>query len=92
MRVEVNRNAHFLSQRLHQFLRSVWFAQTGHIFDSQNVGTHPLQFLSHFDVVIQPVFIPFRIQNIAGIAHRCFAQLAGFANCIHRCLHVGQPV
>ena len=42
VRVEVNRDADLLAQRLHQFVRGVRLAEAGHVLDGQEMRAHAL--------------------------------------------------
>ena len=53
VRMKVDGNVHFLTQRLHQFECGVRFAQTGHVFDRQEVRAQFLQLFGHGNVVFQ---------------------------------------
>ena len=55
VRVEMDRDADLLLQRLDQRLGGVGLAQAGHVLDGQQVGAQLLQFLGQLDVILQVV-------------------------------------
>ena len=75
MGMEVNRQVNSIFQCRYQTVGSFRFQEAGHIFNGDDVGAGILQFLSHIDIVCQVVFIPRRIEDIAGIADGGFSDL-----------------
>ena len=57
-------------KRLHQLVRSVRTQQARHVLDAENMRAHLLQFFRDPNVVLQRVFVAFRIENIARVADR----------------------
>ncbi len=93
VRVEMDRNVHFLPQRLDQGVRRIRPAQTRHVLDRQNVRSHPHQFLGHLHVIFQAVFASVGIENIAGVTDCGFADCVGFfPDGVHRDRHIFGPV
>ena len=92
VRVEVDRDADLLAQRLHQFLGRIGLAQPGHVLDGEDVRAHPLQLLRHAHVVLQRVLVALGIEDVAGVADGGFADRVRLAHGLHGGLHVGQPV
>ena len=88
MGVEVNRKVNGIFQSRYQTVRSFRFQKTCHIFNGDDVGTGIFQFLSHVDVVCQIVFIPRRIEDIAGVAEGYFCQFIVFTNGLNRAVHI----
>ena len=66
-------NADLLAQRLHQLVGGVGLAQPGHVLDGQDVRAHALQFLGHAHVVVERILVALRIEDVAGVADRRFA-------------------
>ena len=93
MRVEMDRQAHLILQRLHQLLRRKGPHQARHVLDAQHVRTHLFQFLGQAHVVLQVILVAFRVQDVAGVAQRAFADgVRLLAHGIHRRLQIGQVV
>ena len=68
MGMEMNRQVGFLAQRREQDLGRRRFEEPGHILDADDMGAGPLQFAGQADIVVEVVFGPRRIENVAGIA------------------------
>ena len=92
VRVEVNRNSDFLLQGSDQLRGRCRFAQSGHVLDRQNVGSHVFQLFGQVHVVLQAVFGTTGIGDVTGVANGRFADGAGFDDRVHGDLHVGQPI
>ena len=92
MRVEVQRDTHFVLERLDQFARSAWPANTGHVLDAQNMRAGFLQLLGHIHVIGQVVLRPAFVEEISRVADGALTDAAGFEHCIHRNAHVLDPV
>ena len=92
VRVEVNRNAHFFLQSLNQRVRGGRFAEAGHVFDGQNVGSHVLKFFGQANVVLEVVLSAVRVRDVAAVTDGRFANRAAFNDRVHRDLHIGRPV
>ena len=92
MGVELDGDADLLLQRGDQLLGGVGLQHAGHILDAQHVGATALQLLGQIDVVVQRIFVPGGIQNIAGIADGSLTDLILLEDLLHGDLHAGQPV
>ena len=77
VRVEVDRHADFLAQRLDQRVRRVRLAQAGHVLDAQDVRAHLHQLLGQLHVILQVVFGALGIEDVAGVADGRFADGVG---------------
>jgi hypothetical protein len=53
VRVEVDREADLLLERLHELVRGVGAAEAGHVLDREDVGAHALQLLRELHVVLE---------------------------------------
>ena len=56
VRVEMNRQADFLLQRLHQGIRRAWLAQPSHVLDAEYVRAGRLELARQLQVVVERVF------------------------------------
>ena len=92
MGVEVDRQADLLFQGLDQQLGGGGFQQACHVFQAQNMRACGFEFLRAGDVVFQIIFGAGRVQHIAGIADRAFANLVRLQHRVHRDAHVFNPV
>ncbi len=90
--VEMDRQADLVLQRLHQRPGGGRLQQPRHVLQPQHMRAGGLQLLGHADIVFQVVFGPVRVAQVAGIADRAFADLAGGDHRIHRHPHVLDPV
>jgi hypothetical protein len=68
------------------------FQEARHVLEPQHMGAGGLQLLGHGDVVLQVVFRAVGVEDVAGVADRAFADLAGLQHRIHRDAHVLDPV
>ena len=91
VRVEVDRHADLVAQRLDQSLGGHRLAQPGHVLDGDQVGAALLELLGEIDVIRQVVLGPLGIEDIARVADRRLAERAGFAHRLERQLHVRAP-
>ena len=92
VRVEVNRQADFLFQHAHQFMRSTGLADPRHVLDAQNMGAGLFQLLGQINVVLEVVLAALGIEQVAGVTQGSFAQGASLNDCVHRHAHVIDPV
>ena len=93
MGVEVDRDADFLLEGLHQVVGGLRFAEAGHVLDGKDVRAHRFDFLGLGDVVFQRILVALRVEDVAGVADRGLAErLAVLADGLHRDPHVGQVV
>ena len=90
--MKMNWDTDFLLERFHQQRRRIGLTQSGHILNGQDMCSHFLQLFGQINVVLQIVLGAFGIENVAGVADRCFANGAGFQYRVHRHLHVGRPI
>jgi hypothetical protein len=92
MGVEMDGDAHALLQRLHQRAGGGGFQQPGHILDGEDMAPRRLQFPGELDVIIERVFRPRRVEDVAGIADRALGQLARLAHRVDGDPHILDPV
>ncbi len=92
VRVEVDRNADLVLERLDQFLRGERAADAGHVFDREEVRAHLLQLLRELHVVLEGEFVPSGIEDVAGVADGGLANRMGLVHRFHRDLEVRQVV
>ena len=92
MGVEVDGQPHLLFQRLDQHTCSCWFQQTRHVFKPKNMGSGGLKLFCHADIVFQIILRAIRVQNVARVANRAFADFVRVLYSIHRDPHVLDPV
>jgi len=76
--VQVDGDGDFVFESANQFGGGVRFEQAGHVFDAEDVGAHVFDFFGHGDVVFEGIFIPFFVEDVAGVAHADFGDFAGF--------------
>ena len=88
----MNRYAHFLLQCTDQFIRRLRLQQAGHILDSDNVCSALLKFLCHPDIILQIIFVPAGIHDVAGVAQRRLCDLALVQHLVQRDFHSRNPV
>ena len=92
VRVEMDRQVGRLAQRLEQHARRRRLQQPGHVLDGDDMGAGLLQLLGQRDIVFEVVFGARRIEDVAGVADRRFAELVLGAHRVHRDAHVLDPV
>ena len=92
MGVEVDRQAGLLLQCPDQVIGSRRLQEPRHVLEAENVGPRSLQLAGHLHIVVEIVFRPRRIENVAGIADRRLADLAGLQHRIDGNAHVLDPV
>ncbi|MPL71091.1 hypothetical protein SDC9_16859 [bioreactor metagenome] len=92
MGVEVNGQAHLLLQRGDEGAGGGGLEQPRHVLQSEHMGARGLELLRHRDVILQVVFRPLGVQDVAGVADRALADLLGLDHRIHRDAHVLDPV
>ncbi len=92
MRVEVDGQTDLLAQGPHQQAGRRRPQQAGHVLDGQQVGPPFLQFPSQTDVILQGIFVAFRVEDIAGVAHGGLAQHPRRADGLDGQRQVGQTV
>ena len=90
--VEVDRQADLFFQRTNQRASGGGLQQTGHILQTQNMGTCITQLLTHIDVVFQVILRAVRIVDVTRVADRAFTDLATVDHRVHRDAHVFHPV
>ena len=90
--VKVNRQADGFVQGLDQSASGKRLTEPRHVLDGQQVGAPFFQFLGEVDVVLQRVLVPLRIEHIAGVADRGFAEAAVVTDGSDCHLHVRHPV
>ena len=81
-------NSNFFLQAFYEFIRGEWPTESRHILDCEEVDTDLFELLCESDVILQRIFRPRFVENIAGIADRSFADAAGFQHSIERNAHV----
>ena len=84
VRVEMDRDADFFLQGLDQLIRRIGPAQSRHVLDRENVRAHLFQFLRELDVILQRVLRASRIEDVAGVADRRFANRVRLLHRLHR--------
>ena len=93
VRVEVDRNADLLLERLDQQLGRVRLAQAGHVLDGQDVRAHLLQLLGQLDVVLQVVLRRASGRGCRPCSRWPLRRCAPvFEHGVHRHPHVRHPV
>ena len=92
MRVEMNGQADFVFQCLHQTARCGRLQQTRHVLETQHMGTGGLQLPCHADIVLEVVLGAVRIEDIAGVADRGLADAVRIQHRVHGDAHVVDPV
>ena len=75
-----------------QLFGGVGLEQAGHILDAQDVRPPLFQLLGHIDIILQGVLVPFRVQNVAGVADGGLADLVLLEDLVHGHFHAGDPV
>ena len=81
-----------IAQRLEQCAGRSGLQQSGHVLDGDDVRAGGLQFFRQANIIFQVVLGPRRVQNVAGIADRRFAELSLGNDCVHGDAHVLDPV
>ena len=90
MGVEMDGQTDFFFECFHQFFRGEWATEAGHVFDAQHVGAHFFQLLGESHIISEIIFVALRIEDVAGVAERAFADGSGvFAHRFHGCGQVG---
>ena len=92
MRVEMDRQADFLLERLDQNPGSGGFQQARHVLQTQDMCACGFQFLGHTNIILQVILGAGRVEHVAGIADRAFADLVRLDHGIHGDAHVFDPV
>ena len=92
MGVELDGDTDLLLQGRDQLLGSVGLQNAGHILDGQHVGAPVLQLLGQLHIVIQGIFVPLGVQDVAGVADGGLADLILIQHLVHGDFHAGQPV
>ena len=92
MAVEMDRHRHRILHGADQFIGSLGFQKAGHILDGDDVGPGPFQFLGHIHKILQIIFIPFRIQNVPGVAQGRFRHFVALPHRFNGQAHVVQTV
>ena len=92
VRVKMDRQARFVAQRLHELGRRVRLAQSGHVFDGQDVSAELLELPGELHVVVEAILRSPRVEDVARVADRRLANRARLAHGFHRHAHVGRPV
>ena len=92
MRMKMNRQADLIFQRPDQCTCCSRLAHACHIFDADDIHTRTLEFFCHRHVIRQTVFRTRRIERIARIANRAFAQRTSFTHRINGDPHIFDPV
>ena len=90
--VEMDRQVGRLAQRLEQHARRGRLQQPGHVLDGDDMGAGLLELPGQRHVVVEVVFGARRIEDVAGVADRRFAELVLGAHRVHRDAHVVDPV
>ena len=75
--VEVDGEADLLLQRLDQREGGRGLEEPGHVLEAEDVGAGVAQLLAHGDVVFQVVLGAGGVEDVAGVADRRLADLAG---------------
>ena len=88
----MDRQAGFLAKRFDKLGRRVRLAQSGHVLNGEDVGAHRLELPRELHVVVQVILRPARIEDVARVADRRFANRAGLDRGFHCHAHVGRPV
>ena len=86
--VEVDRQPHLVTQRGDQRAGGQRPAHPGHVLDAQDLGAGLLELPREVDVVPQMPLRPRRIEQIARVAHRGFAERPGLAHGVDGHAHV----
>src|ERR1700722_18969195 len=90
--MEMNRYADLALERREQAPRSLGLDEAGHVLDAEDVGARRFEFFGERYVVIEIVFRPVRIEDVARVAHRRFAQPTALDYRFDRDAHVVDPV
>ena len=90
--MELDGDADLLLQCGDQLLCGVGLQDAGHILDGQHMGTPVLQFLRQLHIVVQRIFIPLGVQDVAGIADGGLANFILVQHLVHGDFHAGEPV
>ena len=88
----MDRQAGFFAKRFDKLGRRVRLAQSGHVLDGEDVCTDRLELSRELHIVVQVILRPLRIEDVARVADRRFANRAGLDRGFHRHAHVGRPV
>src|SRR5580704_4990419 len=86
--MKMDRDSDFLAKRFHQFERSIRFAQAGHVLDGEKMRAEFFELSGHRNVILQRVFRPAFVENVAGVADGRLANSSGFENRINGNTHV----
>ena len=92
MRVEMDGQAHLFLQRADQRARGGGFQKPRHVLEPEDVRAGIAERLAHLDVILEVVFRPVGIIDVAGVADGPFADLVRLEHRIHRDAHVLDPV
>ena len=92
MRVQVQRQTASLAQRLDQHARARWPQETCHILDREDMAACPLQLFGDADVIVERIFGPVGIENVACVTDRPLGEFACLANRVDCDAHVLNPV
>ena len=92
VRVEMHGQPGFFLQRLHERRDGLRAADAGHVLDAEHVHASLLQFARDADVVLEVVLRARRVEQVAGVADRAFAQHPALAHRVDRHAHVAHPV
>ena len=92
VRVEMDRQADLLSQRLDQDAPPRGFSRPAMSLIAEDMAAGPLELLGELDVIGERIFGAVGIENVAGVADRAFGELAGLAHRVDRDAHVLDPV
>ena len=92
VRVEMDRQVGRLAQRLEQDARRAGLQEACHVLDGDDVGAGGFQFPGQPGIVVQVVFSPVGVEDVAGVAHRRLDQLAFGADRVHGDAYVLHPV
>ena len=90
--MQVDRQTHFLLERLDQLFGCIGLKQTGHILDGQDMRAALFEFLGHVDIVVECIFVALGIGDVARVADRRLRDLVGRSSLLKRDFHAGNPV
>ena len=75
--MEVDGDADLLAQSVHELPGRERPAQAGHVLDREDVRAHLLQLPAPCHVVLERVLVACRVEDVAGVADRRFADGEG---------------
>ena len=90
--VEMDRQPGLLLQRLDQDACGLGLDQPAHVFEAQNVSAGGGELAGDADIIVERVFRPGRVEDVAGVADGGLENLSAFQHRVHGDAHVLDPV